>query len=357
MQTPPLSRQHGLTLVELLVAVALASLVAIAAVASLIVARQGFTSVDTATQLRDNGRFAAGLMRRIILQGGYVSTQYALDRSHRFKQDTPGPAEPFIKGFNNAQIVASLVSGATNTVGSSARGINNSDMLVVRYQSDQTTTDGVADDAMINCSGATASAPVKTGDRMFSAFHIKNAETTGEPTLMCTWFNHKETASLQDCEGDVKNLTDEYLEKHCTQPLIEGVESLQILYGTYGVTPNTAPTALAADTLTPPPDRYLRGDQLVVSGNDAATIANWERVRSVRIGLVLRGPTGSAPATTAPAQYPFGKTKQSSDADSDPDSLMASTDDPGSTLPAQSDGRLRQTLTFTVHLRNPQDAL
>jgi len=66
MQTQPFSRQRGLTLVELLVAVALASLVAIAAVASLIVARQGFTSVDTATQLRDNGRFAAGLMRRII---------------------------------------------------------------------------------------------------------------------------------------------------------------------------------------------------------------------------------------------------------------------------------------------------
>jgi len=190
---------------------------------------------------------------------------------------------------------------------------------------------------MINCSGATATAPVNVGDRMFSAFHIATSTTTGEPTLMCTWFNDSGTESRQ--------------------PLIEGVESLQILYGTYGVTPNTAPTALAANTLTPPPDRYLRADQLVVSGDDAATIANWERVRSVRIGLVLRGPTGSAPETTVPAQYPFGKTKQSGDASSVPDSMMASTDDPGSSLAAQSDGRLRQTLTFTVHLRNPQDAL
>ncbi|MDH0494677.1 PilW family protein [Comamonas aquatica] len=336
MQMQPFSRQRGLTLVELLVAVALASLVAIAAVASLIVARQGFTSVDTATQLRDNGRFAAGLMRRIILQGGYVSTQYAIDRSHQFKLDATAP-EPYIKGFNNARYVQSLAIGTTNTVGSSARGINNSDMLVVRYQSGQTITGGVTDEAMINCSGATATAPVNVGDRMFSAFHIATSTTTGEPTLMCTWFNDSGTESRQ--------------------PLIEGVESLQILYGTYGVTPNTAPTALAANTLTPPPDRYLRADQLVVSGDDAATIANWERVRSVRIGLVLRGPTGSAPETTVPAQYPFGKTKQSGDASSVPDSMMVSTDDPGSSLAAQSDGRLRQTLTFTVHLRNPQDAL
>jgi len=32
-----------------------------------------------------------------------------------------------------------LAIGTTNTVGSSARGINNSDMLVVRYQSGQTS--------------------------------------------------------------------------------------------------------------------------------------------------------------------------------------------------------------------------
>lgn len=344
MQTQPFSRQRGLTLVELLVAVALASLVAIAAVASLIVARQGFTSVDTATQLRDNGRFAAGLMRRIILQGGYVSTQYAIDRSHQFNLDATAP-QPYIKGFNNAQYGENpenpenpenldLVLGNTNTVNSSATGINNSDMLVIRYQSGQTISDGVSDEAMINCSGDTASAPK---GHMLSVFYIANSTTTGQPTLMCTW---QDGSSLQP-----------------PRPLIEGVESMQILYGTYGVTPNTAPTALAANTLTPPPDRYLRADQLVVSGDDAATTANWERVRSVRIGLVLRGPTGSAPETTVPAQYPFGKTKQSGDASSVPDSMMASTDDPGSSLAAQSDGRLRQTLTFTVHLRNPQDAL
>lgn len=34
---------------------------------------------------------------------------------------------------------------------------------------------------------------------------------------------------------------------------------------------------------------------------------------------------------------------------------LSVTGDTGSTLAAQTDGRLRQTVTFTVHLRNPQD--
>ena len=58
--------QSGLSLVELLVAMAISTVIAIAAVSALIVSRQGFTTVDAASQLRDNARFATDLIQRLV---------------------------------------------------------------------------------------------------------------------------------------------------------------------------------------------------------------------------------------------------------------------------------------------------
>ena len=52
-------REAGMTLVELMVAMVLGLLISAAAVAALIIGRQGFASVDSSTQLRENARFEA----------------------------------------------------------------------------------------------------------------------------------------------------------------------------------------------------------------------------------------------------------------------------------------------------------
>ena len=326
MQKKPVSQgfqERGLTLVELLVALALGGLITLAAVAALTVSRQGFATVDAASQLRDNARFATSMIRRLVVQAGYLDTKYATNSaSSSFLVGNPSAtSEPNIKGFNNANYNQGLVIGTTNTVSSTGRGVNSSDMLVLRYQAGTIVkadgSEGV-DKTMIDCRGTTpATAPMDADDRIVSVFYISNA--SGEPVLMCAW-------------GTTSGITD-------SQPLVEGVESLQILYGVDGVTPSSAPTASTDST----PERYLRGDQLVAS-TDAATNANWERVRSIRVGMVLRGPPGSAPEKNVPAQYPLGAA-----------GLMNASTDAGSTFPAQTDGRLRQTVTFTIHLRNRQD--
>jgi len=100
------------------------------------------------------------------------------------------------------------------------------------------------------------------------------------------------------------------------------------------------------------PDRYLRADQMTVSGDAFGTNANWRRVRSLRIGMVLRGPPNSAQNSVAQTYYPFGLAKSSGTAIAG--SAMSSADDPGSIFAAPADGRLRQVITFTVHLRNDQ---
>ena len=159
-------------------------------------------------------------------------------------------------------------------------------------------------------------------DRDVSIFHVTRS-TDGEPTLTCTYFDRAAAAWR-------------------TQPLIKGVESFQVLYGADNVTPNTAPPSTAVeDTVA---DQFLRADEMVVTGNTSATRANWRRVRSVRLGFVLRGEPGSALDRSSSARtvfLPLG-------------SGMTSTSDAGSSLTVPTDGRLRQELAFTVHLRNHQ---
>ena len=91
-----------------------------------------------------------------------------------------------------------------------------------------------------------------------------------------------------------------------------------------------------------PKDKSATGQGIEYwAGNLADTQANWRRVRAIRIGMIVRGPVGSAISRTAVNLYPLGPS-------------LSSSDDAFSVFPAPADGRLRQEVTFTVHLRNYQ---
>ena len=81
---------------------------------------------------------------------------------------------------------------------------------------------------------------------------------------------------------------------------------------------------------------------LVVAGNPAETTNNWRRVRSLRIGLLFRGPANAAVDNAATAQtYPVLG-----------DGLSASADTLAQ-LVVPADGRMRQQIVLNIHLRNP----
>ncbi|OYT98813.1 MAG: prepilin-type cleavage/methylation domain-containing protein [Burkholderiales bacterium PBB1] len=330
-----LSHQAGLTLVELLVAVTLGLLVTLAAVAALLIGRQGFTSVDQSSQLRENARFAASLIQRIVIQAGYESHRdgtvasawrYFCSGSGQPCGDINGDRNPGIVGYDNA-LVGSLTLPTGLVSGNRTSGcgavtdtscLNGDDILVVRYWGDSRAGAAVGDGSMINCSGANeldGTVPA------YSIFHVARS-ASGEPTLACTY---------RDVTGTWQ-----------TVPLMQGVEGFQVLYGVDNVTPATAPPS-GETGLDGVPDRYLRASQLTVSGNTNATMDNWRRVRSVRIGLLLRGDPGSAVdrAASARSYEVLGPG-------------LAVSGDVGSSLAVPADGRLRQPMVFTVHLRNRQ---
>jgi type IV pilus assembly protein PilW len=120
------------------------------------------------------------------------------------------------------------------------------------------------------------------------------------------------------------------------EPLLEGVEAMQVLFGTDNVTPLSTPGAVG-DSIV---DRWLPAHQLR-GPTHAATRENFRRVRAVRIGLVMRGPVGSAQERVAASLAPLGSP-----------TFVDSAGDPGSQLSVTADGRLRRVITFTVHLRN-----
>jgi type IV pilus assembly protein PilW len=353
MQTPASlwrRRQAGLTLVELLVAVTLSTLIALAAVAALIVSRRGFTTVDASSQMRDNGRFASDMVRRLVSQAGFLDWNFAMVNRDTAKGDLDNP-DPAISGFNNSKITS-----FTNPVGSAANesrpgpcstDAGCSDVLIVRFQTQSVPGATNSDRSMIDCSGTPVLAqPLSRDDQSISIFYVDNYPTsTGEPTLMCLTGYYSPTAPTP------------YTWASAAVPVVTGVENFQVLYGVDGVEPNLALTA-ASERSDIVPNRYLRADQMVVSAAplSALTYANWRRVRSVRVGIVLRGPTGSQQEFTPQTFYPFGMATSDGNA-ANAGLMMSTTDgaaspDKGTRFTPPTDGRLRQTLSFTVYLHN-----
>ncbi len=317
--------QRGLTLIELLVAMLIGLMITLAAVASLIVSRQGFTNVDASSQLRDNSRFLQDIIQRIGVQAGFKNVILFPSVTAM----TIGLSDPLpnVFGINNASRTESKTwnEGTSRTSGSVGYG---SDILVLRAQN--STFDAfskISDRSMIDCSGvAPKQRPIDANDNVYltSIFHV-GIGSDGEPALLCS----------RSDTGDAN---------YDAQPLISGVENFQVLYGVDGIKPENTTVPLPDSSADSVPERYMRADQLTVIGNDKATYANWQRVRSIRIGLVLRGRPNSLIDNTSETYYPLGK------------AFADAKKDPGTVFTTTADGRMRQTITFTVHLRNYQGA-
>lgn len=325
--------QSGMTLIELLVALALGLLVTILAATALLLSQQGYRAVDATTSLRDRQRFAIDLITRLVVQTGFQdfgALQVSLRASAA--QATGIDPEPDIFGWNNAVYAnpGTLALSESTSVSSGSRPgactvsdtscKNGSDILAVRFQGiSASPTSTASDNTMINCSGQGESGLTNgaLNDRSISMFHVTRA-ASGEPSLSCSYYSFG--------SGSWVNT-----------PILEGVESFQVLYGTDGV--NAGVAGAAQDYV---PDKWLRADQLT-AGSLVATRDNWRRVRAVRIGLVMRGSAGATQQSVAATYQPLGSLYVPATAESA---------DPGPSLTVAADGRVRQQTAFTVHLRN-----
>ena len=301
--------QRGLTLVELMVSLVLASLVTLAAVGLYSVGVSSFRTVDAGQEIQDNGRFALEVIGQAARQAGFenYAEGYGLRWTETYITNTA--LFPTVRGANNAKVssVATVDDDGTSANG----GHNNSDTIALRFhgaslQSDRTKADG----SMIDCQGVAQTAPLLANDLSdvaISLFWVK-VDGTGEPSLQCISRGNPASPSRN------------------TQPIIKGVETFQVMYG---VDTNADST----------PERW-------VSGND---VTNWTQVSAIRVGFVLRGAPGSSQGELDTTDvndrklYPLGKT------------FTGTNTDAGLVFTPPNDGRLRRVFNATFTLRNPQN--
>jgi len=304
-------RPRGMTLVELLVALALGLVVVLCVTAAFVGSKQLFTADAQAQTVEDSLRFAGFVVKGVVRQAGYAdyAPDHAADDGTVVLPQAAAPsddtAELHIVGARNARVIATDDSYGTNN----SRGVNGSDSLLVRFfgrsraGGDVTEPDGT----MIDCMGFPQAGPMPgqhvSADRAWSFFYVAKA-ADGEPELYCKYRSRK--------NGDFR-----------AEPLARGIEVFNIAYGHDS----------NGDGV---PDRWLDAAQLEARAtSDADIVAEWRSVVALRIGMVARSERANSwPAPPDHVLHPLGSAF------------------PGVSFKPPADGRLRRVATFTVTLRN-----
>ena len=362
--TAPISpsgrRQRGLTLTELLISVAIGVLVVGALVVVYLGSRSAYRSSDSLARVQEAGRFAVEFIAQDARMSGYMgcrSRNLTID-DETLINITANPPVQFtgsldgVIGFENGVLwtnptaitrvagdVLTLRRASGMTVGilsnsnpvartvtlrHNAIGLRNNDLavlsnceraLVFRVTNSPALT-GIGDfptQLEYKATGAGASGASGNDTRQVPAFNLgSRAEVIRFVDV--SYFIGRNPAGRPGLYRASAGAAEE---------LVENVEDMDIVYGVDTTLPDR-------DGII---DAYLRADQM--------TAANWGRVVSARISLLV---VGQEERITAGRQtYAFGETGG-----------IAGTDGDGlpNTREAPADGRLRHVFTTTISLRN-----
>jgi type IV pilus assembly protein PilW len=235
---------HGFTLLELLIAVVIGSLV-IAAVGGLFLANTNtFRAVDDSSRLQENGRFALQTIARAVHQAGFAPVdvlQLVKDGKDAFPSNLDG------------------IAGAMVIAGRDGIGPQNSDTLTLAFRGDSRGQ-------MLDCGGRPNTSPLATsiaalGGPIENKFYVSTANA-GASAGFSLW-----------CDVIVSGTRTGRYE------LITGVESFQVLYGVNSRITTTATTGSSTSGVEA--DFYTSANKL--SG------VQFRAIRGLQVALVLRG--------------------------------------------------------------------
>ncbi len=315
--------QLGVTLIELLVTLALMSIVSLAAVSMYTTASQSNRTIDNTQELQSKARMAfeiigqaariAGYEDLVGRKGSVASPNDSAFSGQVFDTTGSGSRTYALRGYDNSKIASGDVNTTTYDGANDNTGIFYSDSLALRYFGVGKPNDGSdADGSVVNCWGQAEAYPfdATVNSIPVSLFHVTTDANDGEPELSCVVLKRSGTGRL-------------------SQPLIRGVETFQVLYG---VSPAT--TVLQSIDEAGVPSRWVSGRDMLAS--------EWVRVRAIKVGLVIRGEIGSASAPSTAPLYPLGEAF-----------VGSTTTDGGLKFIPPSDTRLRRAYSSTFLIRSP----
>jgi type IV pilus assembly protein PilW len=265
------ARQHGTTLAELLVSMALGLMVLLGAGALLVSINRAYTAQVEAAAADDGGRYALDLIGRALRQVAHVDWEQ-LDAG---VAGAPWPAR--LAGLDDRSI-----SKATDGIANPLRdAVNGSDVLAVRFAGAGAGPDG--DGSITSCAGF----PLHAQQEGWSIFYVARGNQ-GEPELRCKY------------RGTLGWGAD---------AVVAGVDGFQVLYG---IDTDATPDGVA--------NRYVNASAIAAldaalapAGADPAEQArdrlrrtHWKRVVSVKVALLLHGPAALPGAGAARVYDLFG---------------------------------------------------
>lgn len=310
-------QQRGVTLIELMVAMAIGLVIVLAASTAFLGARKLFTTDTDVQAVQDTVRFTRHVVQTLIRQAGYAD--YAPD--HQPDGASIVASSAMLSAGSDSGSELNVV-GASNTKPGrtgNAIGVDGADMtygndsLLVRFYGRSNANGSGADKTMVNCLGMPEAGPNPEApsdkDRAWSFFFVDLAND-GEPELYC---KYRTSTGTFDSE-----------------PLARGVEKFKVVYG-YDTDGDSIPNA------------WLEAKAIAAEAarSGASPNAAWRNVVAVRVGMVVRSsrPNGDLKQggrTLEDRLFPLG-----------PQFVDIFFDPP-------DDGRFRSVSTFTVMLRNAQ---
>ncbi|MBF5003346.1 PilW family protein [Diaphorobacter caeni] len=306
MQKPFFSRQRGLSLIELMVAMAI-SLVIIAAAGYIYLAsREGQRTLDRTSSSREAGAFVLQAIGRDLMNAGFYPatispitsdlTQTGMYDSYYPFESSPRQSTDWADSANNWPPVAfqSGVFGcdagqfdtSSSTCASASTG--GADTLVINYF----TNDAVdAPGTRLDCSGDNVDADPSNATR--------KANTTNDPKLppkqplfVSNRYSLVNTKMYVDngdittksfaCSGNGSNWHGEAADY---KPMVAGIEDLQILYGIYtAYDPQSKNNSLA-------PSKFVTATGMASESSltvNGVAFTPWQRITAVRVCLLTR---------------------------------------------------------------------
>lgn len=231
------SHEQGLSLIELLVAMAIGLILLLGVSQVFLSSRQTFITNDAMTKLQENGRFALEFISNTARQAGYLSPGSTDDR--------PFPIEPINCGKGSSSSNPCTSTGAGST--SDRVSFSAEPSLII-------------DGNLRDCAGN-----VVPANRVIinSYFVIPPSADNPQPSLGCSSYNRMDNTWITQ-----------------NQRLIDGIESLQVLYG---ITSNASTSSVAS----------------FISADRVDLLYKWADVVAVRIAVLANS---IDPVTPQPPQ-------------------------------------------------------
>jgi type IV pilus assembly protein PilW len=311
------TQSFGWTIIELLIAVALGSMLTLLPSGLLLAAAGNYRHHTDSAWLDDGGRYALDIMAQAIRQGAYVNWDSA---AAPVALDIDGP--PLIGGWD-----AHSLSRSSDGIEAPLPAVaNGSDVLAVRFAGHGQGTSG--DGSSVNCGGFGVAAPVDDDGLGWSIFYVA-LDDRGYGELRCKYLGNSSSGNWG------------------ADAIVRGVESFQVLYG--------LDTDLPADGV---PNQYVNATAiraldaaLVLVGSTPQTLqrdlnrkTHWKRVCSVKLALLLHGDTNTRADRVALRFDLFGPAYAGS---SDLGTRILEAD-----IPEAERWRVRRLFGLTVALRN-----